>query len=116
MTLGNIDGEIDFGFAGEYMEAAWRMLQLDYPDDFIISTGEVHSVREFLEEAFAVVGLDPYDYVEFDPALIRPGKTATLIGDHSKATQAFGFDPQIRMKKLVRLMVNHDLNEAENAT
>ncbi len=114
LTLGDIDGEIDFGFAGDYMEAAWRMLQLDYPDDFIISTGEVHSVREFLEEAFAVVGLDPYDYVEFDSALIRPGRTATLIGDHSKAKQAFGFDPKIRMKELVRLMVNHDVGDAED--
>ncbi|MDD5751569.1 MAG: GDP-mannose 4,6-dehydratase, partial [Candidatus Peribacteraceae bacterium] len=78
LKLGDMDAKLDFGFAGEYMEAAWKILQLDKPDDFVIGTGEAHSVREFAEEAFRAVGLKAADYVSVDPALLRPGKTHTL--------------------------------------
>lgn len=113
LYLGNLDAKVDFGYAKEYMETAWRVLQLESPDDFNICTGEVHSVKEFLEEAFKYVGLDPDDYVEFDPRFARPGKTSVLQGDYSKAKKAFGFEPQVRFKELVKLMVEHDLRLIE---
>ncbi len=113
LLLGNLDTKIDFGYAPEYMEAAWRIMQLDHSDDFIICTGEVHSVREFLEEAFAVVGLNPENYVKFDPRFARPGNTSALIGDNSKARKKFGFEPKVKFKQLVKIMVEHDLKLAE---
>lgn len=113
LILGDIELKIDFGYAKEYAETAWRILQLKNPDDFIICTGELHSIKEFLEEAFKVVGLDAYDYVEFDKKLFRPGKTDSLTGDFSKATKAFGYKPKTKFKELVRIMVEHDLKEAE---
>jgi GDPmannose 4,6-dehydratase len=113
LYLGDTSIEIDFGYAKEYMEAAWNILQLDKPDDFIICTGEVHSIKEFLEEAFKLVGLKAEDYVEYDSAFARPGKTSTLIGDASKAKFAFGFDPKIRFKSLVKMLIDSDLKEVE---
>ncbi len=115
LYLGNLDAQIDFGYAREYMEAAWSIMQLDKPDDFIICTGEVHSVREFLDEAFKTMGLNADDYVEFDPRFMRPGNTSTLMGDNSKARNTFNFNPKVRFKELVRIMVEHDLKEAELA-
>lgn len=109
LYLGNLDLQVDFGYAPEYMEAAWNILQLDKPDDFIICTGELHPIKEWLQEAFAVVGLDSAQYVEFDPRFARPSTTSPLVGDISKAQKAFGFDPQVKFKKLVKLMVEHDL-------
>ena len=111
--LGNLDTKIDFGYAKEYMEAAWKLMQVEKPDDYIICTGEVHSVREFLEEAFSCVGLNCDDYLEFDQRFARPSKTSTLLGDISKAKNAFDFDPQIKFKELVQLMVEHDLKDAQ---
>ena len=113
LLLGNLDTKIDFGYAPEYMEAAWKIMQLDKPDDFIICTGEVHSVREFLNEAFTIVGLNPSQYVKFDSRFARPGNTGVLLGNSSKAQQRFGFNPQVRFKQLVRIMVEHDLKLAE---
>ena len=113
LYLGNLEAKIDFGYAKEYMEAAWNIMQLDIPDDFIISTGEVHSLQELLEEAFRFVGLDPKDYVEFDPRFARPGNTSVLLGDYSKANRAFGYEPQFRFKDIVRLMIENDLKETE---
>lgn len=113
LYLGNLDTKIDFGYAKEYMEAAWKLMQLDKADDYIICTGEVHSVREWLEEAFKVVGLNPDNYVKFDSRFARPSQTGTLLGDNSKARKAFGFDPKIKFKELVKLMIDHDLKEAE---
>ena len=113
LYLGNLDAKIDFGYAKEYMEAAWHIMQLEIPDDFNICTGEIHSVKEFLVEAFKCVGLNPDDYVEFDPRFARPGTTSVLQGDYSKAKNAFGFEPQVRFKKLVKLMVEHDLRFVE---
>jgi len=108
LTLGDIDVSIDFGYAKEYVEAIWKILQLDRPDDFIIGTGEAHTVREFLEESFHLVGLDPYKYVKFDKKLFRPGKTGLLIADITKAKKAFGFSPRVRFGDLVKLLVEYE--------
>ena len=114
--LGDLSARIDWGYAKEFMEAAWQMLQLDQPEDFVIATGEAHSVREWVEEAFAVVNLRPDDYVVTDPSLLRPTKTSTLIGDITKAREAFGFDPKVKFKELVRLMVEADLQTERSAS
>ena len=113
LYLGDINMKIDFGYAKEYAETAWRILQLKKPDDFIICTGEIHSIREFAEEAFKQVGLNAKDYVETDLTLLRPGKTDTLTGDFSKAQKAFGYRPKVKFKELVKIMVEHDLKEVE---
>lgn len=109
LSLGDLSARIDWGYAREYMEAAWRILQLGRPDDFVIATGEAHAVEEWVDEAFSVAGLDPEKYVKTDPALIRPGKTGTLVGDTAKAKKAFGFSPKVKFRKLVKLMVEADL-------
>ncbi len=108
LYLGDLSAEVDFGFAGEYMEAAWNIMQLDKPDDFIICTGETHSIQELLELAFSYVGLDPDKYAQFDKSLLRPSKTDRLVGDYSKAKKAFGFEPSIRFKDLVKMLVDYD--------
>ncbi|MBI4129414.1 GDP-mannose 4,6-dehydratase, partial [Candidatus Peregrinibacteria bacterium] len=113
LQLGDTSAEIDFGYAKEYMEAAWNILQLDHPDDFVIGTGEAHSVREFLEEAFSMVGLNVDEHVAIDASLFRPGKTSALVADTSKAKKAFGFEPKVKYKDLVRIMMEHDRQEAE---
>lgn len=108
LFLGDVEAQLDFGYAKEYMETAWRILQLERPDDFVIGTGEAHSVRAFAEEAFRQVGLSATDYVEIDPKLLRPGKTSTLIADYTKAQRAFGFTPKVRYRELVKIMMDHD--------
>jgi len=115
LILGDLSARVDWGYAKEYMEAAWQMLQLDEPDDFVIATGEAHSVQEFVEEAFAVVDLKPEEYVVSSQDLFRPTKTGVLIGDTSKARTSFGFEPKVKFKELVKLMVEADL-EAERQT
>ena len=112
LTLGDLSARIDWGYAREYMVAAWQMLQLDKPDDFVIATGEAHSVKEWVDAAFAEVGLRSDDYVTTDRALLRPTKTDTMIGDITKARRTFGFDPKFKFRELVKLMVEADL-EAE---
>ena len=109
LHLGDIDIKIDFGYAKEYVDAAWNILQLPKPDDFIICTGELHSIREFVEEAFKYVGLKASDYLEIDKKLIRPGRTDVLLGNNSKARKVFGYNPKIKFKELVKIMVEHDL-------
>jgi GDPmannose 4,6-dehydratase len=109
LVLGDLSARIDWGYSKEFMEAAWRMLQLDRPDDFVIATGEAHSVQEWVEEAFAVADLKPDAYLVTDPALLRPSKTTTLIGDITKARRSFGFDPKFKFKELVRMMVEADM-------
>ena len=116
LYLGNLDTKIDFGYAPEYMEAACNIMQLDYADDFIICTGEVHTVKEFLHEAFALIDLNPDDYVKFDPIYARPSDTSLLVGDTSKAKKAFGFKPQVKFKELVKRMVENDINELKKKT
>lgn len=112
LLLGNLDTKIDFGYAREYMEAAWKIMQLDKPDDFIVCTGEVHSVQEFLDEAFRVVGISSEGKVEFDPRFARPSSTSTLLGDNTKLRTIAGFTPKVKFTELVGLMVENDLKEA----
>ena len=113
LYLGDLSTRVDFGYAKEYMETAWNIMQLNKPDDFIICTGETHSVQEFLEEAFKQVRLNAGDYVKYDKQFDRPGKTGDLVGDYSKATRAFGFTPKVKFKEIVRMLIENDLKEIE---
>jgi len=113
LFLGNLDAKRDWGFAGDYVEAIWLMLQQPEPDDFVIATGETHSVRDFLDEAFGHVKLDWKKYVEIDPRYYRPTEVDLLLGDASKARRKLGWQPKVRFQDLVRMMVDADL-EAES--
>ncbi|MCB2212047.1 GDP-mannose 4,6-dehydratase [bacterium] len=113
LFLGNLDAKRDWGFAGDYVEAMWRMLQHDRPDDFVVATGETHSVREFLEEAANVLEMDWERVVEFDPRYLRPAEVDALLGDASKIRETLGWTPTVTFSGLVRMMVEHDLNLAE---
>ena len=110
LYLGNLDSKRDWGYAKDYVEAMWLMLQQDAPDDYVIATGETHSVREFLEVAFEYVNLKWEDYVEFDPRYLRPAEVDILIGDSTKARETLGWKPSVTFKELVHLMVEADLN------
>lgn len=112
LYLGNLDAKRDWGFAGDYVEAMWLMLQQDKPDDYVIATGETHSVREFLDEAFGYLNLDWHDYVEIDPRYFRPSEVDLLLGDASKARKQLGWQPRVTFKQLARMMVDHDLQLA----
>ena len=109
LYLGNLDAKRDWGYAREYVEAMWLMLQQDQPDDYVIATGKTHSVEEFLTEAFSQVDLDWHDYVELDPKYLRPAEVDLLIGDASKAKRVLGWEPKVSFKELVRLMVDADV-------
>ena len=113
LRLGNLDARRDWGFAGDYVDAMWRMLQEDEPSDYVIGTGEAHSVRDFLEAAFGCVDLDWHDYVVQDPALLRPAEVEHLVADSSRARQRLGWEPQVDFRGLVRMMVEADLARAE---
>ncbi len=110
--LGNLDAKRDWGYAPEYMQAAWLMLQQDRPDDYVIATGQTHTVREFLELAFGLAGLDVERHVRFDAAYLRPAEVDVLQGDASKARERLGWAPRTAFRELVRLMVESDLREA----
>jgi GDPmannose 4,6-dehydratase len=114
LYLGNLDAKRDWGYAPEFVEAMWMILQQDEPDDYVIATGETHSVKEFCEEAFAHVGLDWKKYVEIDKAYYRPAEVDLLIGDASKAKRVLGWEPKTRFKDLVKLMVDADLKTLED--
>jgi GDPmannose 4,6-dehydratase len=109
LYLGNLDAKRDWGYAKEYVEAMWLMLQQDKPDDYVVATGETHSVREFLEESFTYAGLDWKKYVELDPRYLRPSEVDLLIGDGSKAKRQLNWEPKTKFKELVRLMVDADI-------
>ena len=109
LFLGNLDAQRDWGFAPEYVEAMWRMLQQDQPDDYVVATGEMHSVREFLETAFGLVGRDWQAHVRFDPRYVRPTEVDELRGDASKAERVLGWRPRTTFAELVRIMVAADL-------
>ncbi|MGQ0644809.1 MAG: GDP-mannose 4,6-dehydratase [Elusimicrobiota bacterium] len=113
LFLGNLDARRDWGYAREYVEAMWLMLQTDKPDDFVIATGETHSVREFLDEAFGFLGLDWKKHVEIDPRYFRPAEVDLLVGDPSKAARVLKWTPKTKFKDLVRLMVDADMAEAK---
>src|SRR5262249_53050043 len=104
LFLGNLDSRRDWGFAGDYVEGMWLMLQQEQPDDYVVATGETHSVREFLDEAFACVDLDWHDYVEIDPRYFRPTEVDVLLGDAAKARAVLGWRPKVDFRGLVRMM------------
>jgi len=113
LFLGNLDSKRDWGFAGDYVEAMWQMLQQPEPDDFVIATGTAYSVRDFLNEAFGRAALDWQQYVEIDPRYMRPTEVDYLMGDPTKAREAFGFAPSVAFQELVRMMVDSDLELAK---
>jgi GDPmannose 4,6-dehydratase len=108
LKLGNLEARRDWGYARDYMDGAWRMLQADEPDDYVLATGETHSVQEFLDEAFGYAGLDWEEYVEIDARYFRPSEVDVLIGDYSKAREKLGWEPTVRFQELVRMMVDAD--------
>lgn len=110
LYLGNLDSKRDWGYAKDYVRAMWLMLQQETPDDYVVSTGETHSVREFLEIAFKYVNLNWEEYVEFDPRYLRPAEVDILIGDSTKAREKLGWEPSVTFEELVHLMVEADLN------
>lgn len=112
LFLGDLSGTVDWGYAREYMETAWRILQQDTPDDFIVATGEGHTVREWLDTTFELAGLDPARHVSIDPGLLRPANTLLLVGDISKARRAFGFEPKVKFRNLIELMLEADIRAA----
>ena len=114
LYLGNLDAKRDWGFAGDYVDAMWRMLQQDSPDDYIIATGQTHTVREFLEVVFEHAGLDVEQHVEIDPRLFRPHEVPILLGDASKAKRVLGWSPQVDFKQLAQMMYDADLQELIN--
>jgi GDPmannose 4,6-dehydratase len=110
LRLGNLDARRDWGFAGDYVQAMWLMLQQDEPDDYVVATGESHSVQELVEHAFAEVGLDWHRYVVVDDTLKRPAEVDVLLGNASKAREKLGWEPKMRFPELVRMMVQADLD------
>lgn len=112
LYLGNLEAKRDWGFAGDYVEAMWRMLQQERPDDFVVATGETHSVREFLDAAFGYVSLDWQRHVEIDPRYFRPTEVSHLLGDSRKAREVLGWRPRVGFGELVQMMVEHDLELA----
>jgi GDPmannose 4,6-dehydratase len=112
LYLGNLDARRDWGFAGDFVDAMWRMLQQDEPDDYVVSTDETHSVREFCELAFGRLGLDYRDHVEIDPRYFRPAEVDLLLGDSTKARRTLGWQPRVDFEGLVNMMVDTDLTFA----
>jgi GDPmannose 4,6-dehydratase len=115
LVLGNLEARRDWGFAGEYVEAMWKMLQQDVPEDFVVGTSETHSVREFCELAFNFVGLNYQDYVQQDPRYLRPSEVDVLISDPAKARQKLGWQPKVTFQGLVEMMVEADLKRLRNS-
>jgi GDPmannose 4,6-dehydratase len=114
LYLGNLDAKRDWGFAGDYVETMWLMLQQDKPDDYVIATGQTHSVREFLDEVFGYLDLDWQKYVEIDPRYYRPSEVDFLLGDPSKAMKALKWEPKVTFKELARMMTDADMKLAED--
>jgi GDPmannose 4,6-dehydratase len=109
LRMGNLDAKRDWGYAGDYVRAMWLMLQQDEPDDYVVATGEVHSVRDLVETAFAHVGLDWEQYVKVDPRYVRPAETSLLVGDPSKAHATLGWKPKVSFHELVTMIVDADM-------
>jgi GDPmannose 4,6-dehydratase len=109
LRLGNLEAKRDWGFAGDYVEGMWRILQADEPDDYVLATGETHTVREFCDIAFSHVGLDYQDYVVTDPAFVRPAEVELLLGSPAKAKEKLGWEPRVAFRDLVQMMVDADL-------
>jgi GDPmannose 4,6-dehydratase len=113
LYLGNLDAKRDWGFAGDYVEAMWLMLQHERPDDFVIATGECHTVRDFLDESFGYLDIDWHKHVEIDPRYFRPAEVDELRGDMSKARQLLGWEPKVKFRELVQMMVKADLEDVQ---
>ena len=113
LYLGNLDAKRDWGFAGDYVEAMWKMLQVSEPDDFVVATGETHSIREFLDFTFSALDLDWKKYVEHDPRYERPAEVELLLGDPTRAKEKLGWTPKVKFPELVQMMVKADLKLAE---
>ncbi|MDX6609347.1 MAG: GDPmannose 4,6-dehydratase [Solirubrobacterales bacterium] len=109
LYMGNLDAERDWGYAPDFVEAMWLMLQAEEPDDYVVATGEKHSVREAIEVAFARAGLDPDQHVEIDPRYFRPAEVDSLLGDAGKAREKLGWEPKVRFQELIELMVDADI-------
>lgn len=109
VALGNLEAKRDWGFAGDYVEAMWKMLQVDKPDDYVISTGETHSIKELCEESFGYVGLNWEDFVVIDKRFIRPTETGPLVGNPEKAKKILGWEPKTKFKELVKMMVDANI-------
>lgn len=115
LFLGNLDAKRDWGFAGDYVEAMWLMLQQDTPDDYVISTGETHTVKEFLQRVFDCAGLDIDKHVEIDPRLFRPHEVPLLLGDSSKAKNILKWEPKVKFNELCEMMYNEDLKHVKKS-
>lgn len=115
LALGNLDAKRDWGFAGDYVDAIWRMLQQDKAEDYVLATNETHTVRELVEVAFARVGLDWREHVVIDPAFVRPAEVDILMGDYSKAKKQLNWSPTVRFKELIEMMVDADLARLDRA-
>jgi GDPmannose 4,6-dehydratase len=115
LTLGNLEARRDWGFARDYMEAAWAMLQQEEPDDYVVATGETHSVRDFLDEAFGHLDLDWHKYVETDAKYLRPAEVDVVVGDATRARERLGWRPRTTFRELVRMMVDADLKMLQGA-
>jgi GDPmannose 4,6-dehydratase len=113
LFLGNLDARRDWGYAKDYVEGMWLMMQADEPDDYVLATGETHSIREFLDEVFGYLDLDWNEYVEIDPRYYRPAEVDLLLGDPAKARTRLGWEPKVTFRELARLMTEHDLKLAE---
>jgi GDPmannose 4,6-dehydratase len=111
--LGNLEAKRDWGYAREYVEMMWLMLQQDEPGDYVVATGETHSVRDFCVEAFGLLGLDWEKYVQFDARYERPSEVDLLIGDPAKAKRQLGWEPKVKFKDLVKIMIDSDLELAK---
>ncbi len=109
LSLGNLESKRDWGFAGDYVKAMWQMLQRDAPADYVVATGEAHSVRELVELAFDCAGLSWHDYVVFDQKLLRPAEVNALVGNATKAKRELGWTPEVSFHRLIEMMVEHDL-------
>ena len=114
LYLGNLDARRDWGFAGDYVEAMWLMLQQEHPEDYVIATGETHSVKDFLNRVFDIAGLDVNKYVEIDSRLFRPHEVPLLLGDATKAKQKLGWAPKVKIDELSKMMYEADLQQAKN--
>jgi GDPmannose 4,6-dehydratase len=115
LHLGNLDSCRDIGYAGDYVAAMWMMLQQPMPDNYVIATGETHSIREMCEEAFGCVDLDWQEHVVQDPRFMRPAEVDLLVGDYSKAREVLGWEPRVNFKELVQMMVESDLELVRRA-
>jgi len=113
VRLGNLEARRDWGFAGDYVDAMWRMLQRDEPRDYVIGSGETHSVRELCEVAFGHVGLDWQKYVKVDPRFVRPAEVDVLLADAAEARRDLGWAPQVSFERLVKMMVDADLERVQ---